>query len=245
MPSFVPDMAFPYNPYGDPTFNSIPGPSNYAWTGTNNGPGAASSFASASAGGFGSSGYDKTPSVGDRGAFVDNTPSVSNFPGASNMPNVFSAGGYDNNRGGTGFDPNSFVFPGYNLDAFQRQMEDHFRQLQAQFQQQQQSIFETANRIGSDGYSGGGSNPGAHSAVSSIGLGPRGGYQAGAINPAAPGIASRFSDDLPAPSGNSYGVFAGSSSKTVVGPDGKPVSHKISTTGVNDNGKITFRTVQD
>lgn len=139
-------------------------------------------------------------------------------------------------------DPSSFVFPGYNPQNFQRQMEDYFRQLQNQFQQQQKAVFDTANRIGTDGYSG---QPGVHSAVSSIGLGPQGGYQAGAINPVAPGVQSRFGEEIPAPSGGSYGVFSSSSSKTVVGPDGKPVSHKISTTGVNDNGKITFRTVED
>lgn len=62
---------------------------------------------------------------------------------------------------------------------------------------------------------------------------------------AAPGVESRFANELPAPSGGSYGVFSSSSSHTMVGPDGKTVSHKSSTTGVNDNGKITFRTVED
>ncbi|CAK9811015.1 hypothetical protein ANTPLA_LOCUS6775 [Anthophora plagiata] len=139
------------------------------------------------------------------------------------------------------YDPSAFAFPGYNLEAFQRQMEDNFKQLQAQFQKQQQSLFEATNRIATDGAAA----PGAHTAYSSINLGPRGGYQAGAINPAAPGIESRFGEELPPPSGNSFGVFSSSSSHTAVDPSGKTISHKSSTTGVNDNGKITFRTVQD
>jgi hypothetical protein len=31
----------------------------------------------------------------------------------------------------------------------------------------------------------------------------------------------------------------------MTGPDGKQINHKSSTTGVNDNGKISFRTVHD
>lgn len=61
----------------------------------------------------------------------------------------------------------------------------------------------------------------------------------------APGIESRFADELPPPSSNNYGVFSSSSSHTLVGPDGKTISRKSSTTGVNDNGKITYRTVQE
>lgn len=60
-----------------------------------------------------------------------------------------------------------------------------------------------------------------------------------------PGVESRFGEEVPPPSGNTYGVFSSSSSHTMVGPDGKTISHKSSTTGVNDNGKITFRTVED
>ncbi|XP_076662500.1 uncharacterized protein LOC143365825 [Halictus rubicundus] len=259
--TFAPDYSSIYNPYRDPTFNSIPGPNNYAWTGTHNGQGAAASFASAgaSSGGFaggfggGASYGAKQPPLSTRGAFVDDSPNTANansgnvpnagyVPGAAYIPNFGSAGGFGYSGVGNPFPDNSFVFPGYNPDAFQKQMEDYFRQLQNQFQHQQQAIFETANRIGTDGYSG---QPGAHTAVSSIQLGPQGGYQAGAIHPAAPGVQSRFGEEISPPSGGSYGVFSSSSSKTVVGPDGKPVSHKISTTGVNDNGKITFRTVED
>ncbi|XP_033325414.2 uncharacterized protein LOC117219947 isoform X2 [Megalopta genalis] len=262
-PNFSPDFSSPYNPYGDPTFNSIPGPNNYAWTGTSHGQGAAGSFASAGASSFGGgAGYGqapKQPSLADRGAFVDNMPNTGNmpnygytpnsdWPNAGYAPNMGSAGGFGYSGVGTGAgfpfqDPSVFVFPGYNPEAFQRQMEEQFKQLQNQFQKQQQSLFETANRIGTDGYSGG--MPGVHTAVSSIGLGPHGGYQAGAINPVAPGVQSRFGEEIPAPSGGSFGVFSSSSSKTVIGPDGKPISHKTSTTGVNDNGKITFRTVED
>lgn len=137
-------------------------------------------------------------------------------------------------------DPSLFAFPS-GVDSLQRQMEENFRQWQAQFQKQQQAIFDATNRIASEGSS----IPGAHTAYSAINLGPGGGYQAGAINPVAPGIESRFGEDLPPPSGNSFGVFSSSSSQTRVGPDGKTVSHKQSTTGVNDNGKITFRTVHD
>ncbi|XP_076246960.1 uncharacterized protein LOC143186954 [Calliopsis andreniformis] len=240
-------------------------PNSNTWTGTSDGAGvgaaSAGAFASSSAGAFAGAGSDKG-SVADRGAFVD----TSNVPNRDYAPNTgfgwgygggfgnaggFSSpggfnnpGGFSNAGGDTLFEPNSFAFPGYNLDSLQKQFEENFRQLQNQFQQQQQALFDTANRIGTDGYSGSGA-PGGSSAVSSINLGPGGGYQAGAISPAAPGIASRFGEDIPPPSGNSYGVFAGSSSRTVVGPDGKPISHKVSTTGVNDNGKITFRTIQD
>lgn len=62
---------------------------------------------------------------------------------------------------------------------------------------------------------------------------------------ALPGIESRFAEDLPAPSGNSFGVFASSSSSSRTGPDGKQINHKSSITGVNDNGKVSYRTVHD
>ncbi|XP_078033553.1 uncharacterized protein LOC144468167 isoform X2 [Augochlora pura] len=264
-PNFSP-FSSPYNPYGDPTFNSIPGPNNFAWTGTSQGQGAAGSFASAGAssgassfgGGYGYGGSTPNqPSLADRGAFVDNTPNVGNtpnygytpnsgYPNTGYAPNTGSVGGFGFSGVGTGLpfqDPNAFVFPEFNPEAFQRQMEEQFRQLHNQFQKQQQALFETANRIGTDGFSG--SHPGGNTAVSSISLGPQGGYQAGAIHPAAPGVQSRFGEDIPAPSGNSYGVFSSSSSKTVIGPDGKPISHKTSTTGVNDNGNISYHTVRD
>lgn len=127
---------------------------------------------------------------------------------------------------------------GFAFPDIQRQVEENIRQLQTSIQKQQQWL--------SDRIADGGSNiPGTHSAVSSIQLGPEGGYQAGAINPVAPGVESRFANELPSPSGGTYGVFSSSSSHTMVGPDGKTTSHKSSTTGVNDNGKITFRTVED
>ncbi|XP_015438451.1 PREDICTED: uncharacterized protein LOC107193505 [Dufourea novaeangliae] len=217
-------------------------PSNYAWTGTSNGPGTAASFASASAGSYGggASYGAKQPSLATRGGFEEGSPN------AANVPNMASSGGFGYSGGDTPsyFDPNAFVFPGYNLENFQRQMEEHFRQLQNQFQKQQQTLFDTANRIGTEGYSGG-ANPGANIAASNIRLGPNGGYQSGVISPVAPGLQSRFGEDIPPPSGGTYGVFSSSSSKTVVGPDGKQHSEKSSTTGVNDNGKITFRTVHD
>lgn len=134
------------------------------------------------------------------------------------------------------FEPGAFAFPGYSLQDFQRQMEDNFKRLQ----EQQQAIFDATNRIGDAG-----SIPGAHTAYSSINLGPEGGYQAGAINPVAPGVQSRFAEELPPPSGGAYGVFSSSSSHSMTGPDGKTVSRKVATTGVNDNGKITFRTVEE
>ncbi|XP_076172492.1 uncharacterized protein LOC143149197 [Ptiloglossa arizonensis] len=243
LPYFVPD----FTPYfsslsslnGDSTFNSIPGP-NYAQTGTVNGGGMASSFASASAGGFGSSGYDtKQPTFGVRGAFVDNVPNVANTPDSSYTPSVVNSGGFGFVGGDIPFvDP--YQFSQYNLEQFQRQMHE----LQMQFQRQQQELNERFNRIYSDpSYTGG--IPGGHSAVSSINLGPEGGYQSGAINPASPGIESRFGEALPPPSGNNYAVFSSSSSKTMRGPDGKITSHKTSSTGVNDNGKITFRTIEE
>lgn len=62
---------------------------------------------------------------------------------------------------------------------------------------------------------------------------------------AAPGIESRFANELPPPSGGQYGVFASSHSSSATDGSGKTIAHKSATTGVNDNGKITFRTVQD
>lgn len=48
-------------------------------------------------------------------------------------------------------------------------------------------IFDATNRISTDGGSGFG-GPGAHTAYSSINLGPDGGYQAGAIQPVSSDI---------------------------------------------------------
>jgi hypothetical protein len=62
---------------------------------------------------------------------------------------------------------------------------------------------------------------------------------------ASPGIFSRFGEDVPPPSGKQYGVFSSSSSSSQTGPDGKQVSHKSATVGINDNGKISYKTVHD
>ncbi|XP_061936517.1 translation initiation factor IF-2 isoform X2 [Apis cerana] len=219
MPSFVPGFSSPYtNPYSNAWAGSNAGSRGY-------GTGGAASFASASATAGASdipSNYNAYPQGGYPGGYGD-TSNMVNAP----TPDVY--------------DPSSFAFPDYNFADFQKQMEENFRQLQAQFQKQQQSLFDATNRIAGDPSS----VPGLHSAVSSINLGPDGGYQAGAINPVRPGVESRFGEEVPPPSGNSYGVFSSSSSHTMVGPDGKTISHKSSTTGVNDNGKITFRTIED
>ncbi|CAD1479832.1 unnamed protein product [Heterotrigona itama] len=231
MPSFVPDFSSPYSP-SNPYFLPNAG-NNNAWS--DGGTGAATSFASASAGASAGSTNYNAPPLGYQGGYPDNLNTV-NAPMAveptmGNVPNMFNAGGYGYG-GAVPFD-GGFAFP-----DFQRQLEENFRQMQASIQKQQQwlsdRIADGANNI-----------PGTHSAVSSIQLGPGGGYQSGAINPAAPGVESRFANELPPPSGGSYGVFSSSSSHSMVGPDGKTVSHKSSTTGVNDNGKITFRTVED
>ncbi|KMQ89289.1 hypothetical protein RF55_11093 [Lasius niger] len=113
------------------------------------------------------------------------------------------------------------------------------------------SNMDLHNRLANDAANYGGGSYGGGSygvpqvASASIGLGPGGGFQAGQISPAAPGIESRFAEDLPAPSGNSFGVFASSSSSSMTGPDGKPIGHKSSVTGVNDNGKISYHSVHD
>ncbi|XP_008217803.1 uncharacterized transmembrane protein DDB_G0289901 isoform X2 [Nasonia vitripennis] len=113
-------------------------------------------------------------------------------------------------------------------------------------------IWDQSNRV--DSYfgipsgipvSGGSISTGPQSASASASLGPNGGFQAAQINPAAPGIFSRFGDSIPPPSGNSYGVFSSSSSSSAVGPDGKQTSRKSATIGVNDNGKVTYKTVHD
>lgn len=135
-----------------------------------------------------------------------------------------------------------FAFPSTGFQDPFAEMDRQFRQFMAQLEQQHRAALDMNNRIGGfpDSFDG---EP--QSAYSSINLGPGGGYQTGYISPAAAGVQSRFGDDIPPPSGNSYGVFASSSSSSGVGPDGKRISHKSSTTGVNDNGKITYRTVQD
>lgn len=90
-----------------------------------------------------------------------------------------------------------------------------------------------------------GSSHGPQSAISSISVGPDGGFQAGQISPESPGIESRFAEEIAPPSGGNIAVFSSSSSSHSVGPDGKETSHKQSTTGVNDNGKVTIKTVHD
>ncbi|KAL6434286.1 hypothetical protein ACFW04_006013 [Cataglyphis niger] len=266
----------PYNGY--PGFNSIPGPGpNYAWTGTNNGPGYASAGASAGsfAGGYpgyAGAGYPGTgypgarypgagypgagypgagypgagyptrrqptstttesPSVNNRGGFQDNSPN-------QNTPNY---GRIDPYNAGPGF-----FFPG-QYPTFNDPTFDMIRQIQAQIEAQHQANMEAHNRLANEAanYGGGGYGGGGPQVASaSIGLGPDGGYQIGQISPVAPGIESRFADDLPAPSGGTFGVFASSSSSSRTGPDGRPISHKTSITGVNDNGKISYRTVHD
>ncbi|PBC27511.1 hypothetical protein APICC_09026 [Apis cerana cerana] len=213
-----------------------------AWAGSNAGSrgygtGGAASFASASATAGASdipSNYNAYPQGGYPGGYGD-TSNMVNAP----TPGVYNSGGYGS-YGGDVYDPSSFAFPDYNFADFQKQMEENFRQLQAQFQKQQQSLFDATNRIAGDPSS----VPGLHSAVSSINLGPDGGYQAGAINPVRPGVESRFGEEVPPPSGNSYGVFSSSSSHTMVGPDGKTISHKSSTTvltGLPERGATLCR----
>lgn len=157
-------------------------------------------------------------------------------------------------RRGTGFQPGFNPRFGSDFDNgfsfHQRMMEDHFRRIQAQIEAQQRALFDANNGIGSGpgpgyGYGFGSSDPGVQSAISSISVGPEGGYQAGQISPVAPGVESRFADPLPAPSGGPIGVFASSRSSSVTDDTGRTIAHKSATTGVNDNGKITFRTVED
>ncbi|XP_018058848.1 PREDICTED: mucin-5AC-like isoform X1 [Atta colombica] len=253
-----------FDPYAG--FNSIPSYNpNYAWTGTNNGPGFAS--AGASAGSFGYPGYPMgfptaasptgypTPSFSSRGGFQDNLPNQDNplnkddspskdiSPNKNNSPNQngFNFGGDPYNPGPGFFYPGQF--PSFNDPTF-----NMIKQIQAQIEAQHKANMELHNRLANeaanyDGKHYGGGIPQVASA--SIGLGPYGGFQSGQISPASPGIESRFADDLPPPSGNSYGVFSSSSSSSMTGPDGRPINHKSSITGVNDNGKISYRTLYD
>ncbi|XP_020297339.1 mucin-5AC-like isoform X1 [Pseudomyrmex gracilis] len=236
-----------FNPYyGYPGFNSIPGSNpNYAWTGTSNGQGFASAGASAGSFAGGYPGYSTggfpgavSPLIGSRGGFQDNTP---------NQNMGYGYNGIDpwNNAGAGQFFFPEPQFP-YN-NPF-----DMFRQIQAQIEAQHQANMELQNRLANEASYGGGSYGGGsygggvpQVASASIGLGPGGGYQMGQISPAAPGLQSRFAEELPAPSGNSYGVFSSSSSSSMTGPDGKQVNRKSSITGVNDNGKVSFREVHD
>ncbi|KAH0952466.1 hypothetical protein HN011_012442 [Eciton burchellii] len=234
-----------FDPYfGYPGYNSIPGSNpGYAWTGTNGGSGFSSAGASAGAfaggyPGYSGTGYPTTgfpsagsPNLDSRGGFQDNSPNQNMYPGYGT--------GY-----GSGIDPLYNAGPGLYYPGQYPNFNDPFnmfRQIQAQIDAQHRANMEFHNRLASEAAN----YDGAQLASASIGIGPRGGFQAGQISPAAPGIESRFAEDLPAPSGNSYGVFASSSSSSMTGPDGKQINHKSSTTGVNDNGKISFRTVHD
>ncbi|KAF7399087.1 hypothetical protein HZH68_007679 [Vespula germanica] len=226
-PQNFPTRSFggPYTPNFDyPPVNSVQGP-NYAWT--NSGPG----YAGASAGASTGSG----PTFGSRGAFPDNNAAVGYMDNSAYSPGIIDPG--------FAF-PQSGFGPDFSNDfaVHQRMMEDHFKAIQAQIEAQQRAIFEASNGLGSGP---GSSDPGLQSAISSISVGPRGGFQAGQINPAAPGIESRFANELPPPSGGQYGVFASSHSSSATDGSGRTIAHKSATTGVNDNGKITFRTVQD
>ncbi|KAK2578892.1 hypothetical protein KPH14_009757 [Odynerus spinipes] len=228
-PQNFPGRSFggPYTPNFDyPAASSVQGP-NYAWT--NSGPG----FSGAAAGAF--AGSAGAPTFGSRGAFPDNNARAGFPDNSAYVPGAVDPGfGFSHPVFGSSFD-DSFAI-------HQRIMEEHFRNIQAQIDAHHRAIQE-ANKLGSDG--AGSSEPGVHSAIAGISLGPRGGFQMGQISPAAPGIESRFADDLPPISGGNVGVFASSSSSSMTGPDGKTIAHKSATTGVNDNGKISFRTVQD
>ncbi|XP_032453010.1 nuclear envelope pore membrane protein POM 121 isoform X8 [Nasonia vitripennis] len=139
------------------------------------------------------------------------------------------------------------TYNAYNPVDFQNLFQQYFANLQAQqqaFQQQLQAQIQAQQQAGIP-VSGGSISTGPQSASASASLGPNGGFQAAQINPAAPGIFSRFGDSIPPPSGNSYGVFSSSSSSSAVGPDGKQTSRKSATIGVNDNGKVTYKTVHD
>ncbi|XP_035719069.1 uncharacterized protein LOC118440315 isoform X2 [Vespa mandarinia] len=215
----------PYTPNFDyPAVNSVQGP-NYAWT--NSGPG----YAGASAGASSGTGL----SFGSRGAFPDNNAGAGYMDNSAYIPGNIDPGfGFPQ----SGFDPDF----GNNFAAHQRMMEEHFKAIQAQIEAQQRAIFEASNGLNTGP---GSSDPGLQSAISSISVGPRGGFQAAQINPAAPGIESRFANELPPPSGGQYGVFASSHSSSATDETGRTIGHKSATTGVNDNGKITFRTIQD
>ncbi|EFN69135.1 hypothetical protein EAG_14393 [Camponotus floridanus] len=247
-----------FDPYfgGYPGFNSIPGAGpNYAWTGTNNGPGYSSAGASAGsfAGGYPGFSGARYPTMGYPNAL---------YPGAgypraeppmtTESPSFDNRGGFQDNSPNYGIDPlynagPGFFFPG-QFPSFNDPTFDMIRQIQAQIEAQHQANMEAHNRLANEAASyGGGSYGGGVPQISSasIGLGPGGGFQTGLISPGVPGLESRFAEELPAPSGNSFGVFASSSSSSRTGPDGKQINHKSSITGVNDNGKVSFRTVHD
>ena len=95
MPPVVPDFSSPYSP-SNPYF--APNAGNNAWSVPNGGAGAATSFASASAGASaGGTNYNAQP-LGYQGGYPENLNTV-NAPMAveptmGNAPNMFNAGGY-------------------------------------------------------------------------------------------------------------------------------------------------------
>ncbi|XP_049862844.1 keratin, type I cytoskeletal 9-like [Schistocerca gregaria] len=97
------------------------------------------------------------------------------------------------------------------------------------------------------GYSGFGSgtggSDGAVGAAASAAIGPQGGFQMASLFPDT-GLSSRFGGDISPPAGNSFGVFTSSSSGSS-DVNGKKTSFKTATVGVNDNGKVTYKTVHD
>ncbi|KAK6620498.1 hypothetical protein RUM44_006900 [Polyplax serrata] len=94
-------------------------------------------------------------------------------------------------------------------------------------------------------YNEGSPNSGTTYTSASVNYGPQGGYgQASAFPGGADGLGVRISEELPPPSGGTFGVFSSSSSGTS-DINGKRTSFKTSTFGTNDNGKITFRTVNE
>ncbi|XP_058799233.1 uncharacterized protein LOC131668811 isoform X1 [Phymastichus coffea] len=162
------------------------------------------------------------------GAFMTNDygnvdPNAQLYVNTVSLPNFASAATSLDSRFGVGGTKSSaYAFPFSNKSAKDR-------------------IWDQSNQVDSNfGYPNG-----PASAFSSINLGPQGGYQQGAINPARTGTLSRFGEGVPAPSGNNYGVFSSSSSSSSTGPDGKTVSHKSATVGVNDNGKVSVKTIHD
>ncbi|XP_011504739.1 PREDICTED: probable serine/threonine-protein kinase cdc7 [Ceratosolen solmsi marchali] len=107
-------------------------------------------------------------------------------------------------------------------------------------------IWEQSNQVDSNfGAYGGSPSNGPQGAFATASIGPNGGFQAAHISPASPGIFSRFAEDIPPPGGKQYGVFSSSSSSSSTGPDGKQIAHKSATIGINDNGKVTYKTVHD
>ncbi|KAK0179066.1 hypothetical protein PV327_007891 [Microctonus hyperodae] len=130
---------------------------------------------------------------------------------------------------------------------------DSFEYQQPQQQHQQFPSFPSFNTdpfqsfgFGNPGF--GGFNRGSH------GLGQPGAFgqsyafgsanagQPGSFDQGNPSFQSRFGDISPPGGPGTYGSFSSSKSSTVIGPDGKPVTHEVITTGTNNNGKVTVNT---